>query len=61
MFDAFDDDFPWSGEFLVVGAGGSSVRLVALNATNVRLDIDADGNGSAERSIDLLWSELWQR
>jgi hypothetical protein len=58
-FEAFDDAFPYTGEFLIVGADESSVRLVALNETNVRLDVDEDGNGSAERTIDLLWDEVW--
>ena len=61
LFEAFDDAFPYTGEFLIVGADESSVRLIALNETNVRLDVDEDGDGSAERTIDLLWSEVWTR
>lgn len=60
-FDAFDDDYPYAGELLIVGRNESSVRLIALNETNVRLDVDADGNGAVDQSIDLLWNDVWAR
>lgn len=60
-FDAYDDSYPYTGELLVVGRNESSVRLVALNDTNVRLDVDSDGNGAVDAVIDRLWDEIWSR
>jgi len=58
LFEAFNDDFPYTGEMLVTGASESTVRFVALNETNVRLDVDPDADGNVEHSIDSLWSDM---
>jgi hypothetical protein len=53
-FQGFDSDFPSSGEFLVV-AGTSSLRLIALDNINVRIEINNDG---VIEIIDTTWAEL---
>ena len=49
--------FPSSGELLVTGQN-SSVRVVALDSTNVRLDIDSDGNGEVDVSVETTWTDI---
>lgn len=56
-FAGFDVDYPGSGE-LLVSAANSSVRLVALDNVNVRLDIDTDGDGTVDEVINITWQEL---
>jgi len=34
---------------------------VALNDTNVRLDVDSDSNGAVNDVIDRLWDDIWSR
>jgi hypothetical protein len=53
-FQGFDSDFPSSGEFLVV-AETSSLRLIALDNINVRIEINNDG---VIEIIDTTWAEL---
>lgn len=52
------DDFPSSGQLLVTGSGGSKLRLTALSKTQVKLELDADGDGTYETSATKTWLEL---
>ena len=56
-FEGFDADYPSFGEFLVTGSN-SSARLTAIDNVNVRIDIDTDGNGTIDATIDTTWAEL---
>ena len=48
---------PSAGELLITG-NGSSVRLVVLNASEVRLDVDSNGDGQIDVSIESSWDTL---
>jgi len=48
---------PSAGELLITGSN-SSVRLVVLSASNVRLDIDNNGDGQIDISIESSWDAL---
>lgn len=50
--------YPDSGKMLITGAAGSAVRITATSATTVLIELDADGNGSYEKSTSKLWSEM---
>lgn len=52
------EDFPYAGEITIRGAGNASIRLLALDANTVRLDVDLDGDSAADVTIDATWSEL---
>ena len=56
-FQGFAGEYPHTGELLITGAGGSSVRLIALDNVNVRLEIDP-GDGSGVITQDTTWAEL---
>ena len=49
---------PYSGTIKITGQGGSSVTVIALDAVNVRMEIDRDGDGSTDVTTDTTWSEL---
>lgn len=53
------DDFgyPHTGELLVTGAS-SSARLIAVDADNVRIEIDSDGDGTIDETLNMTWDEL---
>lgn len=56
-FEGVDTDFPNSGEFLVEG-NGSSLRLIAVNNIEVRIELDSDGDGNVDETILTTWAEL---
>ncbi len=56
-FEGSDTDYPSVGEFLVTGSN-SSARLTAIDNVNVRIDIDTDGNGTVDETINTTWAEL---
>lgn len=56
-FVGFGESYPQQGALTVTGEA-SAARLVAVDAENVRIDVDANGDGVFEESIEMLWSEL---
>lgn len=52
------DAYPSSGQLLVKGDAGSTLRITAINATQVRLELDAGGDGTFETSVVKTWAEL---
>lgn len=53
----FVDDYPRSGSVLATGRA-SSLRLTAVSATQVRLDLDSNGDGTVDSSSTVPWSSL---
>ena len=50
--------YPASGQAIILGAAGSKVRVTATSATNVTIDLDADGNGTYETTVTKRWNEI---
>lgn len=50
--------YPVSGQATATGANGGKVRLTVIDNTSVKIELDADANGSFETSVTKLWSEL---
>ncbi|HEX6362550.1 MAG TPA: hypothetical protein VFZ93_06335 [Albitalea sp.] len=55
------DLHPSSGQMVVTGAGGSRVRMTAVDASLVQLELDANGDGTYEGSTVIAWSTLRTR
>jgi hypothetical protein len=51
-------DHAVSGELLITGANGATIHIIVLDATNVRLELDLDGNGTVDQTLDATWDEL---
>lgn len=56
-FQGLAGEYPFVGELLVTGADGASVRLIALDNVNVRLEINP-GDGSGVVTQQTTYSEL---
>lgn len=56
--EAIGEEDPGTGEFLITGAGNSSVRVVIIDNRHVRLEIDENGDGTVDEFIDTNWAEL---
>ena len=52
------DAYPSSGVMLITGSTSTKVRITALSNTQVRLDLDANGDGTYEGSTTLNWNTL---
>jgi hypothetical protein len=55
---AAGDEDPESGEIRVTGAEDSSVTIVIVDSAQVRLDIDENGDGIIDTSLDTTWAAL---
>ena len=58
IFRGFDNDYPSSGELLVTGAGGSTIRLITVDNVNIVIEIDSDGVAPADETINTTWAEF---
>ena len=56
-FQGNEGEYPNTGVLLVSG-DNSSARLIAVDATNVRIEIDSNGDGTTDEIIELTWAEL---
>jgi hypothetical protein len=52
---AFDADV---GQITCVGAGNTSVTLIAVDSLNVRLEVDENGDGTVDQTLSAAWSDL---
>ena len=52
------DAFPSQGSVLITGAGGSTLLVTALNATQVQLQVDANGDGTVDGTTTTTWIAL---
>lgn len=55
------DPFPSSGQVLVTGANNSRLRITVISNTQVRLELDADGDGTFESNNVVTWSSILPR
>jgi len=52
------DSYPSSGYLLVQGQANSSLRVTAVNRSQARLELDAQGDGVYETQLLKTWAEL---
>jgi hypothetical protein len=52
------DSYPSSGQVIITGASGSAVRATVLDNTQVRLELDANGDGTYESTSTVAWTAL---
>src|SRR5690606_38568358 len=52
------EDWPTAGTLLMTGANASTLSLQALGGDNVRISVDANGDGAVDQTIDTTWTAL---
>ncbi len=52
------DAYPSQGSVLITGAGGSTLLVTVLNATQVQLQVDANGDGTVDGTATTTWTAL---
>jgi len=55
---AAGDDYPSTGEILIEGAAGATIRATVLNAQTIQLTIDLDGNNVVDETQQIPWSTI---
>lgn len=58
LVEGASDNYPGAGQVVVTGASGSTVRATVLDNTQVRLELDANGDGSYESTSTVAWTAL---
>jgi hypothetical protein len=56
--ESMGEDYPFVGELRIEGAGNAVIVMIALDANTVRLEIDIDGDGATDETVDMTWDEL---
>ena len=59
-FQGMGAAYPFAGQLLITGAGGATIRLIALDATNVRIETDTDGDGTVDSTEETTWDDIAQ-
>lgn len=52
------DDYPYTGVFLVTGANNAQLKLTAVSNSQVRQELDANGDGTFESSSTVAWNTI---
>ena len=52
------DPFPRAGQLVATGAGGSRLRLTAVSTTTLRIELDANGDGTYESLVERPWGDV---
>ena len=56
--ESMGEDYPFVGELRIEGADQAVIIMIALDANTVRLEIDLDGDGAVDETVDMTWDEL---
>jgi hypothetical protein len=54
----YTDVYPSSGQVMVTASQGGKVRITVLSSSMLRIELDANGDGSYEASTTQLWSDM---
>jgi uncharacterized repeat protein (TIGR01451 family) len=58
VFSSINQLFPGSGQQLFTGAANARIRVTALSAVLVKVELDLDGNSVYETAATLKWTDL---
>lgn len=58
VLESMGTDFPFAGELRITGADNAVIVMIALDANTVRLEIDVDGDGATDETLQMTWDEL---
>ena len=58
LVEAASSAYPSSGQVIITGASGSAVRATVLDNTQVKLELDANGDGTYESTATVAWTAL---
>jgi hypothetical protein len=57
-FNGFGEGNPDSGVLFIRGANGATINMTVLSDTQVRFEMDYDGDGSVDETVNLAWVDF---
>lgn len=58
LLQGTDGAFAFVGQLVITGANGATIKVTALDGTLVRIEVDTNGDGVVDATIDTTWSDL---
>lgn len=58
LLQGMGDAYAFTGQLKITGANGATIKVIALDSTFVRLEVDTNGDGVVDATLDLTWDEL---
>jgi len=58
LLQGTDGAFALVGQVVITGADGATIKVTALDGTFVRIEVDTNGDGVVDATIDTTWSDL---
>jgi hypothetical protein len=58
LLQGMGDGYAFTGRLLITGANGATIKVIVLDSTYVRLEVDSNGDGVVDATLDLTWDDL---
>jgi len=58
LLQGMGDGYAFTGQVLITGANGATIKIVVLDSTYLRLEVDSNGDGVVDATLDLTWDDL---
>jgi len=58
LLQGLGDGYAYTGQLLITGANGATIKVVVLDNTFLRLEVDSSGDGVLDATLDFTWDDL---
>ena len=58
LLQGLGDGYAYTGQLLITGANGATIKVVVLDSTFLRLEVDSSGDGVVDATLDFTWDDL---
>ena len=58
LLQGMGDDYAFTGQWLITGANGATIKVIVLDSTFLRLEVDSNGDGVVDATLDTRWDEM---
>jgi len=58
LLQGMGDAYAYTGQLLITGANGATIKVIVLDSAYVRLEVDSNGDGVVDATVDLTWDDL---
>jgi hypothetical protein len=58
LLQGMGDSYAFTGQLLITGANGATIKVIVLDSTFLRLEVDSNGDGFVDATLDLTWDDL---
>ena len=58
LLQGMGDSYAFTGQLLITGANGATIKVIVLDSTFLRLEVDSNGDGVVDATLDVTWDDL---